>query len=91
MSRTKIYQFDIGGKCFVVQAEAQGVARFMLRMRQQGGGTPFRIGYLTGANRTWVLERVGGADGERHDSAKSACRAALQWALAQPDAKHMTH
>ena len=45
MSRTKIYQFDIGGKCFVVQAEAQGVARFMLRMRQQGGGhaIPYRL------------------------------------------------
>lgn len=79
----KKYAFQLCGKSVTVEADCEGNARYMVRLAQEGRGR-IRIGYLTGADRRWLVEFFGGRKSEPYTSAKAACKALAEWALTQP-------
>ena len=82
---TKHYVFNIDGRSIKVEAEQEGTARYMVRAILTDTGFParIRIGYLTGAAKTWHAEFFGGRFANA-TSAKKACFALATWALQQP-------
>ena len=86
--RSKRFQIEMLGRRVVVEAEREGDARYMARMRLPDEpvlAAPLRIGYLTGEGRTWVAEFFGGKrPALRAGSAKEACTKLAAWALQQP-------
>lgn len=87
MSLRKKYSFKIAGTRAEVEAEAEGDARFIVRLLLPDKlSSPIRIGYLTGARRRWLAETYG----VKHSSipgtsARSACLALAKWACSQPN------
>ena len=79
----KKYQFQIGNRNVSVEADSEGVARYMVRLSEEGRAR-VRVGYLTGGNRTWLIEFFGNSPTQAHASAKAACRTLAEWALTQP-------
>lgn len=86
--RNKRFQIEMLGHRVVVEAEREGDARYMVRMRLPDEPklmTPVRIGYLMGAGRAWAAEVFGGKrPALRAGSAKEACTKLAAWALQQP-------
>ena len=82
---TKHYVFNIDGRSIKVEAEQEGNARYMVRAIPSDTGVParIRIGYLTGAAKTWHAEFFGGRFANA-TSAKQACLALATWAIKQP-------
>ncbi len=80
----KSFEFELEGRTLTVEADSEGVSRYMVRMSEKGRFTRVRVGYLTGTNRHWLIEFFGGRKSEPHPSAKSACLAVAKWALTQP-------
>ncbi|MBC3871747.1 hypothetical protein [Undibacterium oligocarboniphilum] len=57
-----------------IEAEEEGRARYMVRMVKNGESGATRIGYLTGANQTWLAEPYSGTKQSfTATSAKEAC------------------
>ena len=83
----KRYSFLIEKSALTAQVEAdqEGNARFMVRLTIPNRLVRVRIGYLTGARRTWcaeLFERP--ARSIPANSAKAACRLLLDEAVKQP-------
>ena len=55
----KTFVYEIGCATVQVEAEEDGAARYMVRMSIPGRMARVRIGYLTGARRTWLAEFYG--------------------------------
>lgn len=82
---TKTFRFNVGNTPVVVEAEEEGNARFMVRMSIPDRMARIRIGYLTGAKRTWLAEFFGGKRPSLSVvSAKEACQKLAEWASQQP-------
>lgn len=89
----KKFTFTLDGHQLAVRAACDGEARFLVYL-----STPehtlwnVRIGYLTGANRTWVGEFFGGKrPSVVCKSAKAACEALATVAITQPGiARYLT-
>ena len=81
----KTYALSVGTTSLVVEAEQEGNARFMVRLSIPNRLMRVRIGYLTGARRTWLAERFGpNAPSVPATSAKAACQSLAEWAIRQP-------
>ena len=83
----KRYSFLIGQSALTAQVEAdqEGNARFMVRLTIPDRLVRVRIGYLTGARRTWCAELFGRpARSVPATSAKAACRFLFEEAVKQP-------
>jgi hypothetical protein len=80
----KKFNLTVNDVPVIVEAEQEGNARYMVRMSIPGRMARIRIGYLTGAQRTWLAEFFGG---KRQSvpavSAKNACRMLAEWASRQ--------
>lgn len=82
---TKTFSFNVADSPVVVEAAQEGNARYMVRMSIPGRMARIRIGYLTGAKRTWQAEFFGGKKPSATTaSAKEACRQLAEWASQQP-------
>ena len=81
----KTFVYEIGCATVRVEAEEDGAARYMVRMSIPGRMARVRIGYLTGARRTWLAEFYGRKRCPiSASSAKEACRLLVEWASKQP-------
>jgi hypothetical protein len=80
--RVRRLAFTYSGREWRVEADPEGNARYMVRCWSPT--TPvigrIRIGYLTGAGKTWVAERFGGS-ALQAKSAVDAMRQLAEWAL----------
>lgn len=83
--KNKYYEFDINGRCVQVEADVEGLCRYMVRISDAKLPGAFRVraGYLTGRNRSWNMECFGGPD-IHATSAKQACQQLAAWASRQP-------
>jgi Lon protease-like protein len=80
----KKFQFTILSTITVVEAEPEGDGRYMVRMMVPDRMARVRIGYLTGARRTWVAEFFGQQrPAAATKTAKDACRQLAAWASQQ--------
>lgn len=74
MARNKTFKEEIAGTDVLVAAEADGEARYMVRMAIPGQlSQEVRIGYLTGSGRKWVAEFFGTRPAVTANSAREAC------------------
>ena len=82
----KTFTFDLDGHRLEVRATSEGEARFMIYLSApEHTLSNVRIGYLTGAHRTWVGEFFGGKrPSVVCKSAKAACEALATVAITQP-------
>ena len=83
--RARKYQFTLAGTPLVVEAEQEGNARYMVRLSIPDRMGRVRIGYLTGAKRTWLAEFFGRpGHSSPANSAKAACHQLAERAINQP-------
>ena len=82
----KTFTFDLDSYRLEVRATSDGDARYMVYLSApEHTLSNVRIGYLTGANRTWVGEFFGGKrPSVVCKSAKAACEALATVAITQP-------
>lgn len=93
----KRYTFQIGRRQFQVKAEPEGECRYMIRMSEMDShGLPIsrranlRIGYMTGAARSWLVEYFGAYPSTPASTAREGCRALAVWAESRPGFQEAT-
>ncbi len=78
-----IFQIKVKARAYRVEAEKEGVCRFMVRRTDlsRPEAAPVRIGYLTGRAGHWVGDHAGLVTGITGATAEGVCEALLHSSL----------